>query len=503
MNNNIKTIKKWVCHRFSIDLRALATLRILTGGVLLLDIILRWRNLTAFYTDKGVLPRSALFSDYTHVYTLHGLFGSTASQVVFFIIGAFLAGLLIIGYRPKVMAFLSFLFIFSLHNRNPMVLNSGDTLLRLLLMWSIFLPTGVRWSVNNINDNSQKISVVKPATAAIIMQVWFVYVVNLIHKLRGDAWLSGNAVGDIFNLGQFTVLLGPYISKQPELLIIFNYLWLFMLFSSLLLPIASDKIRTVVTSLLIVSHTGMLLTMQLGIFPLVSIASLVLFYPKSVWDQFETKCKLDSVPSLVKNSMDRRIYTSSDRKNRILSEFHISELLFTNLNFDYRLISVLYRIWSIIITVVLFIGILLSLFQSIGIVGSIQPAGESVSAMDIDQSWEMFAPEPLKNEAWYVVPGILTNESKVDIYSGNKINFSQPDRIDRTYETARWRKYLKNVRTVSNTQHRLYYAQYLCSHWNRTNQRNVTSIQVFTVVQPTDSNNSIPKRLIAIKCKNH
>ena len=46
---------------FSLDLRALALWRMALGAVVLLDILLRVRDLQAFYGDHGVLSRSLCF----------------------------------------------------------------------------------------------------------------------------------------------------------------------------------------------------------------------------------------------------------------------------------------------------------------------------------------------------------------------------------------------------------------------------------------------------------
>ena len=43
---------------FTLDLRSLALLRMGLGGLVVLDVLLRLRDLTTFYTDAGVLPRA-------------------------------------------------------------------------------------------------------------------------------------------------------------------------------------------------------------------------------------------------------------------------------------------------------------------------------------------------------------------------------------------------------------------------------------------------------------
>lgn len=42
--------------RFEVDLRTLAIFRIIAGMMVIVDVILRYRSLNFFYTDKGAVP---------------------------------------------------------------------------------------------------------------------------------------------------------------------------------------------------------------------------------------------------------------------------------------------------------------------------------------------------------------------------------------------------------------------------------------------------------------
>ncbi|TKX52003.1 HTTM domain-containing protein, partial [Halorubrum sp. SS7] len=61
----VRRLSAAVAARVSVDPRALAAFRIGLGALLIADLLLRSRSLTAFYTDYGVLPRRAFFSDYS------------------------------------------------------------------------------------------------------------------------------------------------------------------------------------------------------------------------------------------------------------------------------------------------------------------------------------------------------------------------------------------------------------------------------------------------------
>ncbi|MDY7080948.1 MAG: HTTM domain-containing protein, partial [Halobacteria archaeon] len=79
---------------------------------------------------------------------LHALSGDAWFQVLLFVVASVFALMLVVGYRTKVATVVSLVLLVSLHLRNPVILNGGDSLLRRLLFIGIFLPLGEQWSVD-------------------------------------------------------------------------------------------------------------------------------------------------------------------------------------------------------------------------------------------------------------------------------------------------------------------------------------------------------------------
>ena len=123
-------------------------MRIAVGFVLLTDLFIRSISIKAFFTDEGVLPIDVLkqYNWSPNYYSFHALSGDLWWQVVLFLINALCIVLLMIGYRTRVFTFICWVFITSLQNRNPFILQGGDDMLRLLLFWAIFLPWGESYS---------------------------------------------------------------------------------------------------------------------------------------------------------------------------------------------------------------------------------------------------------------------------------------------------------------------------------------------------------------------
>ena len=136
----------------TVDLRSIAVVRICLGVLLIADLVLRWPHIVAHYSDDGVLPRSLLapyLENREGLWSFHILFGSPGAVSVLFAVAILFASAFAVGYRTRLSGVVSFLFLCSLQVRNPLVLSCGDTLLRLLLFWILFLPCGQWFSLDS------------------------------------------------------------------------------------------------------------------------------------------------------------------------------------------------------------------------------------------------------------------------------------------------------------------------------------------------------------------
>src|SRR5689334_14974245 len=138
-------------HMFCIDLRSLAAFRIAVGLILIWDLIMRSRDMTAHYTDEGVLPRTVLMDNYLSLrpyLSVHILHGSLTFQTLMFCIAGLCALAMTLGYRSRPATIACWFLTCSLHARNPLIVHGGDDLLRVMLFWAMFVPLGARWSID-------------------------------------------------------------------------------------------------------------------------------------------------------------------------------------------------------------------------------------------------------------------------------------------------------------------------------------------------------------------
>ena len=136
---------------FSIDYRSLALFRFTLAGLSIYDLLIAWPFLRDFYSDWGILPRSALFSSSGwsyHYISIYNISGVPAVINILFIIHLIVSVMLLLGFRTRIATILTWFFVISLIARNPMVVTGGYVMFRLALFWAIFLPLGARWSVD-------------------------------------------------------------------------------------------------------------------------------------------------------------------------------------------------------------------------------------------------------------------------------------------------------------------------------------------------------------------
>ena len=276
---------------FGCDLRTLALFRICLGSLIIADLISRGRDLRAHYTDFGILPRAELIgSELSQGPSLHLIGGSVASQAILFLVAGMIAVCLILGYRTRLATLLSWILLFSLQSRNVQILQGGDGLLLLLLFWSLFLPLGARFSVDAALDASEHRApnaYFSMATMALLIQCMSVYFFSALLK-SDDVWIpDGTAVYYALHADYLVTSFGVWLRQfEPVLQGLTYYVWWLELLGPFLIfsPIFHLPLRLATQLMFICMHIGFIFTLEIGLFPFISITSLLAFTPGWVWD---------------------------------------------------------------------------------------------------------------------------------------------------------------------------------------------------------------------------
>lgn len=281
---------------FSLDDRSLGLYRILIGIVVMADVIYRLEDLTNFYTDIGLIPRSIFTSEMTMPwsFSLHLANGSLPFAVVMFSIHLIFGLMLVFGYKSRWAMIGAYIMTASVHNRNWLVNNGGDDVLRAILFLSIFLPLGRRFSIEAAmkKEKDEKHDVFSTWGFAFFLQVFVIYFVSYILKDHPIWRRDWTAVFYSSRLDIFATPLAIWLRNYPSIM---KFITAFSIYLEWLGPIllvfafAFGRfwwlIRTALVVLFIGFHFGIFSTMNIGLFTFICMAMWTLFLPGPFWDK--------------------------------------------------------------------------------------------------------------------------------------------------------------------------------------------------------------------------
>lgn len=165
----------------------------------------------------------------------------------------------------------------------------GMVITQLMLFWSMFLPLGDACSLDRRGKPPEPPrNVLSMASAAFLIQLFVVYFSAGITKNLDDWLYDPVALEVILRNPRFGTGLGQYLAAHyPGLLgvlsvatILVEVVGPFLLF----VPTPNQWGRTVLAVTYIAFHVGLILTMDLGLFPFICIAAWVAVLPAPVWN---------------------------------------------------------------------------------------------------------------------------------------------------------------------------------------------------------------------------
>ena len=307
MNFNIR-----LQNPFYVDLRSLALIRILLGFLLLSDLIIRGGDFFIWTTDDGVMPRHWLIDwNSPWRWSLYFISGHWTWSALLFSASAFSALMVIVGFKTRFFSVLSLVLLISLQNRTPLLMQGGDSLLSAVLFWACFLPMGARYSLESVKNSLDPIkdhckglvnNHLSISSGAILIQAMSVYFFSAFLKTGAEWQLDGSAIYFALHLDDMTTGLAQYwrdyfwLTKPLT-----HYVWWLELLGPLLIftPIANTLFRYVFIACFITLEIGFLLNLQIGLFPLISITSILFFLPNHFWDLAEKKVVIEKQKKLI------------------------------------------------------------------------------------------------------------------------------------------------------------------------------------------------------------
>lgn len=489
------TLRRALTEVVSVDLRSLAALRIGMALMLLVDLGYVAVDLSVFYSDDGVFPREVLFLQFgrqwgplPHLYA-----GSADWQGLLLLIHTAASVLLLLGLFTPLATVACWLLTVSLHARQPIVLQGSDLILRMMLFWMMFLPTGERWSLDawrsSRGDDGELAEAPPPriatvASAAVLLQVAFVYWFSALLKNDPEWHTNGTAVYFALSIDYLTTDWGRTLLAHPEIcrFLTFTTFYLellgpFFAFS----PIFNGTLRLATIVAFWGFHlAGLMPAMRLGVFPWVSSASWLVFMPGFVWDAFERwlRAPLGALaplgPWLAERLPSRRATPEAacrpSRAGSVAAAFFLVYIL----------------TWNVI-------GLWVPYAQ-----GAIPRRLRAIgSSLRIDQYWAMFAPRPLRDDGWFVVVGVLRDGAEVDLlHGGGRVRWEKPNMSVSPFRNFRWRAFMSNLWRENLDATRPYFCDYWCRQWNATHaeERHCELVQLYYLLERTEPDYKPPHK---------
>ena len=210
-----------------IDLRPLGFMRIVFGLVTFNSVLDLSFVLFDFFSDAGVAPRTLLLSQLRRANSvcIYDLAGPPWVLVTLYILTLVSILIYTVGWHSRWASVAVFVLVCGIHERNLQVFDGSDNVLRVLLFWMMFMPTGARYSVDAVLRAARGLPTVTHATALPIrmgqVQIAWIYLNTIIYKWPGVEWRNGTALRIALGLDHlFTRTLGHWIYNQEWLTII-------------------------------------------------------------------------------------------------------------------------------------------------------------------------------------------------------------------------------------------------------------------------------------------
>ncbi len=482
----LKNFKDKLIQVFSADLRSLALLRIGTALFLLLTLLTTAPFLEVFYTDNGVLPRSFVeYVSHPYSWSIHLLGGSLFLQSILLLISSISGIALLFGYKTKLFTTISFLLLISFQNRNSMVLDGGDYILKMLLFWGIFIPWGARISIDWLNSKTiRKMpnQFISFGVLGYYFQICMIYIFSSILK-SGEEWnIDFTAIHYALSFDLYSNSVGHKLLSFPLLLSgMTAFIKWYELIGTLLffLPYKTFLFRTIAIVIYIGMHLGIALTMNIGLFPIVSIIAFLGLFPSLFWDTIEIR--FERYIRIINQTFKPWIKNENNKLWDNCREINIVAVL--------ALIYVFLWNYQTVTG-----GNFGKAFDSSGYVAGVY------------QNWSLFAPSPIKNDFWYVVIGENRNGTRVNLLKpDDQISFLKPDNYA-YYYSYRWKNFILSIsRSRYHENEKLLLADYFCRESRMRESSPINSVEIYRVDKVNSlsigrSNQSTIKKYVDYSC---
>lgn len=265
-------------------------MRIAWAAVTLAYFAMQWKDIGAYYTDAGFLPRDLTWLVTRQEWKITLLSYSGNLEFVTTCYYAMLAALTcaLLGVFPRTSLIVSYLLVMSFHERDPMTLGGGDTVLRHIGFILMISPGIHALSLSRLRQQYSSWRIYARLLPGVAMSSWpfrlllwqlmVIYLSSMWWKLLGEMWLDGTAVGAALHHSLFINwpywfmnLLMPFAPAVTYATVLWEATWLMLLIPTPLwkrIPLARAlPIKRLVLLGGVLFHGSIIVLMDVGSFP--------------------------------------------------------------------------------------------------------------------------------------------------------------------------------------------------------------------------------------------
>ena len=266
----------------SCDPRVAPVLRIGFAILILIQTIVVWPDAAYWYTDAGVMrAETAQGILDPGAWSLLNLLPSPPWAARFGLLCLFIHGLLmLVGCYSRFQVAAIFVWLISFQNRNPLITDGEDTVLRIFAFLMIWLPLDAYWAVcapKTKTGASTPGSSQGWALRLIQVQMTAIYASTALSKIEGSTWQDGTALWYVSRMtDNFGRLMPASCFDWPGLSACATYGTLII---ESLLPIGLwiPRFRWIAIGLGVLLHLGIESSMNLFLFQWLMLLGLIAF----------------------------------------------------------------------------------------------------------------------------------------------------------------------------------------------------------------------------------
>jgi len=408
-----------------IDYRSLAFFRMALGTLVFALALQLAPDCSAFYSHPPANP-------------------ALIRVLIFFILPLF-SVLLAFGFLSQLSVLICWFGVVLVQQANPHILYGADTLMRVLLFWSIFLPLGATWSIDaRLFKKAFFRHPLTRSTAAwaITLQICFVYWFAAMLKTDPMWTRSGNALFYALNMEHLTSPWGLSMRQYPELLRWLTKATLYLEFLSpflLFIPFHRDRFRMLAIILFLIFHLiGMQSLLLLGFFPWVCAAAWLIFLPGFFWDFLTrtTNPSFQNATPIKATALDWSLTGLLILSLADITAWNVASLRGGD-----------YEQWM-------------------------KDHDITQNILHINQRWRMYAPQPYGEHGWLVIPTKLVDGTEIDLFTGKPLSWAKPPNIADYLGSDRWRGFFDDLMYNPQPESLRQYSDDLVTRWNISHPAN-------------------------------